>query len=93
MQSSIVDIHGQPFKLAIDEQQTDDNARVQQLMKRYSDHPTQGLTPRKLTQLMRRVEQGDLAALADLATDMEDKDSHLIAELANAAAQFAHSRG
>ena len=26
MQSSIVDIHGQPFKLAIDEQQTDDNA-------------------------------------------------------------------
>ncbi|NOU53111.1 DUF935 domain-containing protein [Pseudoalteromonas sp. JBTF-M23] len=80
-QSKILDIHGQPFELAIDEQQTDDNARVQQLMKRYSDHPTQGLTPQKLTRLMRRVEQGDLAALADLATDMEDKDSHLIAEL------------
>ncbi|TQF69560.1 DUF935 domain-containing protein [Pseudoalteromonas luteoviolacea] len=81
MQSRIVDMHGQPFELDLEVQQTEDEARVQQLLKRYSDNPTQGLTPKKLAQLMKRVEQGDLSALADLATDMEDKDSHLIAEL------------
>lgn len=47
----------------------------------YASHPSKGLTPAKLASLMTAAEQGDLVAMNDLATDMEEKDAHLYSEL------------
>lgn len=78
----LVDINGDPLTLeTLDEKQTDNNSRVASLMKEYADHPTQGLSPAKLANLLREAEQGNLAAMADLAKDMEDKDGHISCDL------------
>lgn len=79
----IVDIYGNPLRVSrtLNTQQTQENARVGMLMKQYAEHPTQGLTPAKLANLLTNAERGDLAATADLAKDMEDKDGHILCEL------------
>lgn len=47
----------------------------------WQEHPVVGLTPARLHQLHLRAEQGDLAALADLGADMEERDGHIFSEL------------
>jgi SPP1 gp7 family putative phage head morphogenesis protein len=44
-----------------------------------SDHPSNGLTPQKLRSLLRRAEDGDLTAQAELYEDIADKDPTLVA--------------
>ena len=51
------------------------------LTSEYASHPSRGLTPAKLANIMTAAEQGDLIAINDLATDMEEKDAHLYSEL------------
>jgi phage gp29-like protein len=51
------------------------------LTSEYASHPSRGLTPAKLASVMTAAEQGDLIAINDLATDMEEKDAHLYSEL------------
>lgn len=51
------------------------------LMQRTQEHPSSGITPNRAAQLLRDAEQGDLCAQADLAFDMEEKDTHLFSEL------------
>lgn len=46
-----------------------------------SGHPAQGLTPRKLAQLLRDAEQGDAIAYLELAEEMEEKDLHYLSVL------------
>lgn len=41
-------------------------------------HPAQGLTPAKLTRLLRMAEQGDATAYLELAEEMEEKDLHYL---------------
>ncbi len=43
-----------------------------------SDHPANGLTPSKLTELLRRAETGDLTAQAELYEDIADRDPSLV---------------
>jgi phage gp29-like protein len=45
------------------------------------NHPARGLTLDKLAQLLRDAEAGDLIPQAELGEDMEERDSHLFAEL------------
>ena len=40
------------------------------------DHPSSGLTPRRLANLLRAAEEGDAIAYLELAEDMEEKDLH-----------------
>ncbi|WP_440053365.1 DUF935 domain-containing protein [Pseudoalteromonas sp. T1lg65] len=78
----IVDIHGNPLRAeTLKQTQTEENAQVSMLLKQYAEHPTQGLTPAKLASLLREAEEGSLAAIADLAKDVEDKDGHISCEL------------
>lgn len=44
-----------------------------------SDHPSNGLTPTKLTTLLRQAELGDLTAQSELYEDIADKDPTLVA--------------
>lgn len=41
-----------------------------------SEHPAQGLDPRRLAQLLRAAEEGDAVAYLELAEDLEEKDLH-----------------
>lgn len=69
----------------------DQSARMAQLPKEFADHPGKNLTPARAATLLLDAEQGNLRALADLADDMEERDTHLFAELSKRrrACQFA----
>jgi len=75
----IVNQYGQPIeKQALAEPQT---AQIAQLHQEFANHPTRGLTPGKLAQIMEDAERGDMMAQCDLFEDMEEKDGHIAAEL------------
>lgn len=72
---------GQPFDYhAVQEIQTD-SAKIGSLHQRFDEHPSSGLTPYKLANIMQGAEQHQLTDQAELAADMEEKDGHLFAEL------------
>ncbi len=66
---------------ALSEKQTDDQARVGQLKREFAEHPTKGLTPARLYQILEGAEQGDLQAQSDLFEDMEEKDPQIGADM------------
>lgn len=47
----------------------------------YGEHPSKGLTPRKLATILEDAEQGDITAQHELFTDIEEKDGHIAAEM------------
>ncbi|KTG26282.1 hypothetical protein AWR38_00505 [Idiomarina sp. WRN-38] len=65
---------------ALKEQQTND-ARIGQLKREFAEHPTKGLTPARLYQILEAAEQGDLKAQSELFDDMEEKDPQIGADL------------
>jgi phage gp29-like protein len=82
-ENKIHDINGVRFRIKeITKPQSDDNAQVAQLKREFSEHPSAGLTPAKLAKITLEAERGNLMAQSDLAEDMEEKDSHIFAELA-----------
>ncbi|MBI5189095.1 MAG: DUF935 domain-containing protein [Nitrospirae bacterium] len=44
---------------------------------RWSGYPSSGLTPRRLTAILREADAGDLIRQMELFTEMEEKDAHL----------------
>ncbi|MDR5857941.1 DUF935 domain-containing protein [Halomonas eurihalina] len=71
---------------ALEQQQTDDEngaggARVGQLKREFAEHPSKGLTPARLYQILEEAEQGHLKAQSELFDDMEEKDSQIGADL------------
>ncbi|EPS4754384.1 phage portal protein family protein, partial [Escherichia coli] len=54
---------------------------IPQIASRYIEHPASGITPNRAAQCLRGAERGDLIAQSDLAADIEEKDTHLFAEL------------
>lgn len=77
--SRIVDVRGQRFTLPEPQTVADDN--VAMVAARYQTHPASGITPNKAASCLLAAEMGDLIAQADLAEDMEEKDTHLQSEL------------
>lgn len=51
------------------------------LHREFANHPSRGLTPARLAQIMQEAEQGSMLAQAELFMDMEEKDAHIAAEL------------
>jgi len=75
----IVDQHGRPFKAAnLAEPQT---ARLAALRQSVAEHPSRGLTPVKLARILEDSERGDITAQHELFMDMEEKDTHIFAEM------------
>lgn len=66
---------------ALAEQQSDDSARVGLIKREFAEHPTKGLTPARLYQILEGAEQGDLMAQCDLFEDMEEKDPQIGADM------------
>jgi phage gp29-like protein len=70
--SSIVDITGQPFTLPdLIAPQTQSDARLAHLHNHYGEHPTRGLTPGKIANILAEAERGNLMAQSELAEVME----------------------
>lgn len=57
------------------------SASMAYLSKEFAEHPGSNLTPARAASLLLDAEQGNLRALAELADDMEERDTHLYAEL------------
>ncbi|UOA07631.1 DUF935 domain-containing protein [Methylobacter sp. S3L5C] len=62
------------------ERQTD-SPQAALLHREFDSHPSRGLTPAKLAQILVQAEQGNMLAQAELFMDMEEKDAHIAAEL------------
>lgn len=78
----LTDKHGVKFRVKeLTSKQSDDDSQVGLLKKEFAEHPSSGLTPAKLAEILKAAEHGDLTALADLAEDIEEKDGHIFAEL------------
>lgn len=76
----ILDQFGRPInKEVLKEPQT---TRLMQLNRQYPEHPSRGLTIRRLPRILREAEQGYLSAQADLFDDMVEKDGHIFSEMA-----------
>ena len=67
---------------ALNELQSDAEARVGQLKQEFANHPSKGLTPDKLHRILEAAEQGDLSAQSELFEDMEEKDPQIGADMA-----------
>jgi phage gp29-like protein len=65
----------------ISTKQTDDSPRVGHMRREFAEHPSSGLTPAKLVQILTEAEQGNMIAQCYLAEDIEEKDGHIYAEL------------
>ncbi len=77
--STILDASGNPIKRAeLVEPQT---SKLAQLHREFASHPSRGLTPARLARILEAAEQGDTRAQHDLFLDMEEKDTHIFAEM------------
>jgi len=69
---------------AVTEQQTDQaeqRSMVGQLKREFAEHPSKGLTPARLYQILESAEQGDIKAQHELYADMEEKDPQIQSDL------------
>lgn len=48
---------------------------------KYASYPSNGLTPQKLTKILRAADDGDIALQMELYEEMEEKDPHLFSQL------------
>ena len=76
----ILDQFGRPMNKAVLE--APQTTRLLQLNRQYPEHPSLGLTIRRLPRILREAEQGYLSAQADLFDDMVEKDGHIFSEMA-----------
>lgn len=77
--AQILDARGNPIQTTtLAEPQT---AKMASLHQEFAEHPSRGITPQKLYALLANAEQGDLVAQSDLFDDMEERDTHIFAEM------------
>lgn len=75
----LVDPYGRPIDTgALTEPQT---AKLLNLTRNFQTHPSRGLTPARLAQILEQAEMGDILLQLELYDDMMEKDGHLFAEL------------
>lgn len=79
-QSIILDAWGRPYEHH-DEPQTLSDDNVAMIATRAQTHPSSGVDPNRAASYLRAAENGDLTAQADLAEDIEEKDTHIQSEL------------
>lgn len=78
----LVDQYGQPIdREALAAPQTEARASLLHLQRQIAGHPSRGITPARLNDILQAAEQGDLIAQHELFTDMEERDGHIFSEL------------
>ncbi|RJX32304.1 MAG: DUF935 domain-containing protein [Oxalobacter sp.] len=77
--AQILDHNGNPIeRKALSEPQT---ARLGWLHREFENHPSLGITPRRLAGILEAAEQGNIVAQHEFFNDMEEKDAHIFAEI------------
>lgn len=66
---------------ALDEPQTESRASLLHLQRQIASHPSRGITPARLNEILAAAEQGDLIAQHELFADMEERDTNIFSEL------------
>lgn len=56
-------------------------AHLTSLHQEVGNHPSRGLTPSRLAQILDAAEQGDIVGQYELFEDMEEKDGHIMSEM------------
>ena len=70
------------LKKVLKNSQTDrDTSKLSSISREFAGHPSAGLTPAKLVNILKQAELGNLTAQCDLFEDIEEKDGHIFAEL------------
>jgi len=64
-----------------DNLETTQTAQIETLQRLFATHPSRGLTPARLAEIMHQAELGYVIAQHDLFVDMEEKDAHIFAEM------------
>jgi phage gp29-like protein len=77
--SRILGPDGQPMQMP--DMATPQTAQLTSLQRELQTHPTRGLTPSRLAQILDAAETGDMTAQSDLFEDMEEKDGHIASEM------------
>ncbi|MDD2870095.1 MAG: DUF935 domain-containing protein [Neomegalonema sp.] len=78
--AKLLDAYGRPLNPSLlrEEQAAPSVVGVRSIL---GGHPAQGLTPDRLTRLLRSSEHGDATAYLELAEEMEEKDLHYLSVL------------
>jgi phage gp29-like protein len=79
--NKLVDINGNALPWPSESDVQTDEAKLGHLRQHFAEHPSSGLKPSRLAEIMRSAERGDLIAQADLGEDIEEKDGHVFSEL------------
>lgn len=77
--SRILGPDGQPIQ--IQELTAPQTSQATSLQHEFQTHPSRGLTPSRLAQVLDAAEQGDLVAQFELFEDIEEKDGHVMADM------------
>jgi phage gp29-like protein len=72
---------GSKLPAAVVKDKQTDSPQSAALHREHATHPSSGLTPARLAAIFIEAEQGDLVAQAELFQDMQEKDTHIAAEL------------
>jgi phage gp29-like protein len=72
---------GSKLPAAVVKDKQTDSPETAALHREHATHPSSGLTPARLAAIFIEAEQGDLVAQAELFQDMQEKDTHIAAEL------------
>lgn len=77
--TTIIGLDGQPIRTEdLHEPQT---SHLTNLQREMQSHPTRGLTPSRLAQILDAAENGDIVSQYELFEDMEEKDAHIASEM------------
>ncbi|BEL74468.1 DUF935 domain-containing protein [Serratia marcescens] len=76
----ILDQFGRPINREV--LKTPQTTKMASLNRMWPEHPSKGMTIRRLPRILEAAERGDLAAQADLFEDMIERDGHIFSEMA-----------
>jgi phage gp29-like protein len=77
----ILDRFGKPMTPADVKERQTDSPQLALLHREFANHPSKGLTPARLVDILLAAEQGDMIAQAELYMDMRETDTHIDAEM------------
>ena len=77
--AAILDQFGNPIQREV--LQTEQTSQLMDLYHRIAAHPVRGLTPQRLNRILEDAEMGNIVAQHELFMDMEERDSHIFAEM------------
>lgn len=81
MADKLIDLQGNAIQWPSEQQLQTDESRIGHLHREFAEHPSSGLKPARLANILKEAERGNLVGQCELADDIEEKDGHVFSEL------------